>query len=381
MKIRLLDYSKDVNPPVDTELLRYLDLTTLVNELKLGMENDYTVFEEQIPLSGLFDILDREQPKYCAINISILYPLHNDVVKEISKKYPQIFFIFFYNETFYYNSHTPTKTNRNFVCISSGIKNYDGLETDTYFSYYILNTFIQHKYNRFLDYLYKSTKTLKRQKKYLFYNGSHKPYRLKIYDLMIKNNLLDEGFFSYMGFAIEDTKKLQLFLDFFNMTDGEFNDYLRGFKIPYLCDSYELTQNIFYPFVNPPQYAFQSYVNITSETTYFPDNDWVSTSEKSFKSFLSFNIPLFFGQRKLQTYLKDLGFDLFDDLFDTSEVSDGTEMFQQFESNLKVIKNMEHRDLHEFYVQSELRLLHNFQNVINLSKQSLEKIRKKCLEF
>lgn len=379
--ITILDHTKDVSPPCEGQLLRYLDVSTLVNLLELDMEIDYNEFESEITLKELFDILDGVKSKYCVVNLSIIVPLHNNTVKRIAKRYSDIFFIFFFNETYYYNTLGDTEI-KNFVCVSNGIENYKQNTDDRYFNYYILNTLIQGEYNSFLYYIFKSTLDLKRQKKYLFYNGAHKPYRLKVYELLLKHNLLDDGFYSYLAYAQTLVEKQHLFLDFFNMDKKQFDEYIKQFKIPYLCDSIDNTsQNIFFPFVNPPQYAFQSYINITTETTYIDDRDWVSTSEKSFKSFLSFNIPLIFGQRKLNTYLKDLGFDLFDDLFDTSEVSTREEMFNQFENNIKVIKNMSEVDLHNFYVEHMSRLENNFSTIITTAKNSLETIRNKCLEF
>jgi len=376
----VLDHRKDISPPADGQLLRYLDITTLIDSLELDVERDYIVFDEQIPPKQLLELLDKKQPKYCALNLSIIHPLHNDYIKYIAKKYKNTFFIFFYNETYYYNTIVNDDLN-NFVCISNGIQKYRQVDDDRYFNYYILNTLIQRQYNKFLHYIFKSTLDLKRQKKYLFYNGVHKPHRLKVYDLILKHKLLDDGFYSYLDVANIGTHRKQEFLDFFDVSEQQYDEYIKKFKIPYLCDSTEVTQNIFFPFVNPPQYAFQSYVNITTETTFFDDKDWVSTSEKSFKSFLSFNIPLTFGQRKLNRYLKDLGFDLFDDLFDTSDTHTHDEMYNQIDTNLKVIKDIKPIDLHNFYIENRHRIEKNFITVTTIAKQSIETIRNKCLEF
>jgi hypothetical protein len=103
-------------------------------------------------------------------------------------------------------------------------------------------------------------------------------------------------------------------------------------------------------------------------------NDLV-LSEKSFKPFFGFNIPLIVGQPTGLKYLKDLGFDLFEDLFDISPKNTKVEIFQQFDKNLKVIKNMSKLELHNFYVENIQRIEHNFNLLtFRLKEKDIENI-------
>jgi hypothetical protein len=222
--------------------------------------------------------------------------------------------------------------------------------------------------------LFNLTSTLRRFKKYNFFNGIHKPHRLKCYEIVKNNDLIDEGFFSYIdyeGFTTNEQHYSE-FIDFFGFKNKEeYLEYIKNFQIPYLCDSDVVTPNIFASFTLSPQYALQSYILITTETNFLEgyERDDIITSEKAFKAFNSFNIPLIFGQPRLVAYLKDMGFDMFDDLFDTEEKFSREDMFEQFEKNIKTIKNISLEDLRKYYNANINRIKSNFFVLSNIQKQ------------
>jgi hypothetical protein len=237
-------------------------------------------------------------------------------------------------------------------------------------NYYLANLYLQFRYNHFISDLFKMVCKMKRDKKYNFYNGIHKPHRLKCYEIIKNHDLINEGFFSYLDYSnfINDTNRYNEFVNFLNFkNNNEYLEYLKNFEIPYTCDSYEISPNTFVPFTLPPQIAFQSYISITTETGFIEDSD-VHLSEKSFKAFQSFNIPLIFGIPLVNQYLKELGFDMFDDLFDNEPKFTKDEMFEQFEKNIKVIKNMTLKELHDFYISNLDRIVHNFNNLNHVRK-------------
>jgi hypothetical protein len=134
-----------------------------------------------------------------------------------------------------------------------------------------------------------------------------------------------------------------------------------------LCDTTDVNPNVFVAFAIPPQYSLQSYVSITTET-YFFQNELSKNavfSEKSLKAFYGFNIPLILGQPASIRYLKDLGFDMFEDLFDLTPKFKKNEIFEQFEKNLKVINSMTKDELHKYYVNNLNRVHSNFQILTN----------------
>jgi hypothetical protein len=63
--------------------------------------------------------------------------------------------------------------------------------------------------------------------------------------------------------------------------------------------------------------------------------------------------------------LKDLGFDMFEDLFDLTPKFKKNEIFEQFEKNLKVINSMTKDELHKYYVNNLNRVHSNFQILTN----------------
>jgi hypothetical protein len=207
---------------------------------------------------------------------------------------------------------------------------------------------------------------LVREKKYNFFNGIHKPHRLKCYEIIKKNNMLSDGYFSYVDFACfkNDESQYQQFMDFLEIeSTTSYLDYLKQFQIPYLCDTTEVDPNVFVAFAIPPQYSLQSYVSITTETYFFENQNAknVNFSEKSLKAFYGFNIPLILGQPTSIRYLKDLGFDMFEDLFDLTPKYTRKEIFEQFDNNVKIIKNMSKNDLHDYYVKNTNRISNNFE--------------------
>jgi hypothetical protein len=301
-----------------------------------------------------------------------------DVVYKLSKKYSKLKFIVSSYET-YPMLDFQSNYSKNVFYLINGMnqpyrfhKNLDNIFNVV--NFYKINLYLQDRYNPFISKLFNVTSHLRRFKKYNFFNGIHKPHRLKCYEIVKNNNLIDEGFFSYIDYEgfITDKNHYSEFIDFFGFkNEDEYLEYLKNFQIPYLCDSDVVTPNIFASFTLSPQYALQSYILITTETNFLEgyERDDIITSEKAFKAFNSFNIPLIFGQPRLVAYLKDMGFDMFDDLFDTEEKFSREDMFKQFEKNIKIIKNTSLEDLRKYYNQNTHRIQHNFFVLTNIQKQ------------
>jgi hypothetical protein len=201
---------------------------------------------------------------------------------------------------------------------------------------------------------------------------------LKSYELVKNNNLLNEGYFSYADFAFlsKNNDEIAHFMDFLDIkTEEEYNQYLSNFEIPVLYDTLDSDPNIFVAFAIPPQTSFQSYISITTETFFENNSKDLVFSEKSFKPFYGFNIPLIIGQTTGLKYLKDLGFDLFEDLFEITPTYSKTEIFEQFDKNLEKIKKISKLELHTFYEKNLNRIYHNFEILTNrLKERDLENL-------
>ena len=387
--------SFDYNPDV---LLQYTSLTRIfekliceVNFIKTKLDKKGFVFYKHISKDNKFDLtsfcdyIDNNDISVLVCNIEIFencYLNPNFYFNEISKKYPYIKFIVLNDETFFRYTEAEYKHSNVFYIINgisnpySFVTNLNNIKNLT--SYYIVNNYLQEKYIYFIKNLFSMIDRMVKDKKYNFYNGVHKPHRLKSYELIKNNNLLDEGYFSYADFAFlskNDDEKLY-FMDFLDIkTEDEYTEYLSNFKIPLLYDTLDSDPNIFVAFAIPPQTSMQSYISITTETFFQDNNKDLIFSEKSFKPFYGFNIPLIVGQPTGLKYLKDLGFDLFEDLFEISPTYNKTETFEQLNKNLEKIKKISKLELHTFYESNLSRIYHNFEILTNrLKERDLENL-------
>lgn len=357
----------------------YVDLERLVYLLDLP-NVEYTELKNKLTKSEIFNFVKTKKPRVYFLNADLFSHYNPDDIFDISDSFPKTLFIFFDHET----SNFSSKVNfsHNCILIMNSFENYNNTPSSNVYNYYFLNSGLQGEYNNFMYELFRNTYPMKRFKKYNFFNGVHKPHRLGCYELIKKNDLIDEGYFSYMDYTRSlgtETERKEV-SEFFGFNDGDYSKYISQFQIPYLCDTNEPDPNVYKAFLVPPQISLSSYIYISTETR-FITRDAVSTSEKSYKGFLGFNIPLIFGQRKLYNYLKDMGFDMFDDFFDTTECDNDKEMFEQFDKNLKKIKEMSLQDIHLFYLDNFRRLENNFSGMIHSAENHLKTIRDICLKF
>jgi hypothetical protein len=386
----------DKNPDI---LLQYVNITRIFEKLisetkfiKNKLNYDRYIFYKEIPktekinLETFYRYIDSNDVSILICNIEIFencYTSPNYYFNEISKKYPHIKFIVCSDETFF--KYTEIEyTHSNVFYITNGIdkpysfvKNINQIKNLT--SYYIVNNYLQENYVYFIEKLFSMIDTMVKDKKYNFYNGVHKPHRLKCYEIIKKNDLLDDGYFSYADFALfsKSNDNIEYFMQFLDITDiKEFENYLSNFQIPLFYDTVESNPNVFVPFVIPPQTSFQSYITITTETNFQNEYDRdLVFSEKSFKPFYGFNIPLIIGQPTGLLYLKDLGFDLFEDFFDITPTYNKNDIFNQLDKNLQKLKKLNKLEIHNFYKSNLPRIYNNFYVLTHkLKKMDLENL-------
>jgi len=357
----------------------YVDLERLVYLLDLP-NVQYTEFKNKLTKSEIYNFVKTKKPRVYFLNIDLFSHYNPDNIFDISDSFPETLFVLFDHET--HNFTYRTKPSNNCILITNSVENYKTTKNSNIYNYYFFNAGLQGEYNGFMHELFNNSYFIRRFKKYNFFNGVHKPHRLACYELIKKNKLLDDGYFSYMDYtrSLGTYEEKEETMNFFNFTEDEYTTYISQFKIPYLCDTNEPDPNVYKAFLVPPQLSLTSYFYITTETR-FITRDAVSTSEKAYKGFLGFNIPLIFGQRRLNEYLRDMNFDMFDDFFDNTLCIDDKEMYEQFDKNLKKIKEMSLDDIHLFYLDNFRRLENNFTSMVHSAKSQLENIRKICLEF
>lgn len=362
-----------INLPIIFE--KFLSKNKVINEFILSnkvihkeIQKNETPFDEEGIINYINECLD------CKIFIFNIECIHTNIwpfiVEKLSELFPNIKFIVITYETTFSYSQNSYNTKNVFYIVNSINNPYFYVDKvhqlKNIANYYIMNLYLQDNYNFFSENLFLSTKKLKRIKKYNFFNGVHKPHRLKCYELIKKHDMLNDGFFSYNDYCNfkndgQQYEKFKNFFEFNSITD--YLNYLEEFEIPYLCDWVEPNPNQFQAFLLPPQYALQSYISINTETYFYIDSHSqnVNFSEKSLKPFYGFDIPLLLGHHSSVRYLKDLGFDMFEDLFDLTFYDSKEKIFEQFEKNLLVIKNMSMLELHNYYTDNLHRVSDNFR--------------------
>lgn len=224
-----------------------------------------------------------------------------------------------------------------------------------------------------------------RYKKFLSHNGVYKLQRTLIYKTLKENNLLKDSFFSYNAYNIFD--------DNINSSKEEDikyeNHIIENIEPIYSKNTHEeilkdlpIVLDYIPNLSNVDQYAFtlpytsNAYIELIGCTT-IDSSDVVYTSEKIFKPFMSFMIPVFVGPSNLCKTLQQLGFDLFDDMIDLSydEEIDTVKRLSMVMEEIKRLGKYSIQDLHNMYWTREQGLRNNHQLMQELARNQVETIR------
>lgn len=359
--------------------LQYIDTEYIVKKFFPNKKVDYkqAKIEEHFSFEIIENICNQKKYEIISFNVDVFnlnFFNWNEFLPIVKKYKDKIFFVVDFELSKPLNTND-LEHHQNLIVVSNSLifnttTNYvTCYEPKNFMHYYIVNA-LSVKIKKEYFFLWKKGYNCHKIKKYNFFNNIHKPHRLAAYHLIKNNNLLDEGFFSYLDSKnfISTKKNYQQFIDFFGFeNENEYQKFLMNFKIPYICDRNEMDGNRNeYIFMAPPQFSWQSYISIISESDFIPYDNKVSISEKTFKPFLGFNIPLIYGQKYLCQYLTKLGFDLFDDIFDNSETNNVDEMFSQLNKNLSIIKNTSLEDWHKIYVSNLDRIMRNYEILMDI---------------
>jgi hypothetical protein len=188
-----------------------------------------------------------------------------------------------------------------------------------------------------------------RQKKGNFIVGVDKVERLLSLKHIFDTGIDKDFYVGYSGFSR-------------GYDDMKISDSLKKFrdsKLPIILDttfekSCNGAVNVEYP---PFPFTINSYVSAICETSVSLDE--IHLSEKSWNPFISLNIPLVLGSRQINSYLRNLGFWMAEDLFDISEQSTYVDIVNQYKSNLDIINNMSYDDIYGYFLNNKTRMLRN----------------------
>lgn len=191
--------------------------------------------------------------------------------------------------------------------------------------------------------------------------NSHRVYTIyKLFKEKLDNNIISALFYHDISFQKDLQNVDSLYLE---KIDEEFYKQNISPRLPITLDNlvewqdggYDLKGDLHHNFD-----FFDSYVDLVTENVcHTPNNTFelVTLTEKSIKPFLYYQIPIFVTQVNHAKYLKDLGFDLFEDVFsiDYDLKSD----VDRIDEVISLIKEKENFDFEKFFELNKDRFLHN----------------------
>ena len=216
-------------------------------------------------------------------------------------------------------------------------------------------------------------------KKFFFmcHNRRMKPHRYAMLSMLKKHKMLDDTDWSiiegenYRSFHLKsDIVDIDPRKEIFTEMDRSFlNEEIKYFsqfevKKSFFEDFYE-RQDIDWITIHPESYL-NSYINIITESN-FETND-IHITEKAFKPFYFYQIPIIVGNYKyLQFFKERYDFDLFEDLINLDydlEPDHRKRFFMVFDEVKKLYKNKE--KLVKFYKENQDRFISNYQKAVNI---------------
>jgi len=169
---------------------------------------------------------------------------------------------------------------------------------------------------------------------------------------------------------------------------------LKGYKqffpnhdLPILIDGIVSYGEMFYDTVYKPEF-YSCVFNIIAESSSQSD-DFVYKSifltEKTFKSVIQHQFPIWYGVPGVVQQVRSMGFDVFDDLFDNhlyDLIQDESQRYQQvFDLIQKINRTYSSHTAAELRQTHQHRLAANFEHFKSLEKMVVPKIKQYILEF
>jgi hypothetical protein len=227
----------------------------------------------------------------------------------------------------------------------------------------------------------------KKGKFFLCHNKSPKPHRYAILVLLKNQNILedvnwslvsgfkfkDELFFCHL-FTKEDTQKYNEEIEFFTSIDVKKSEYELQEKW-FNPNSTEINVEGLPHWMRIPEkpVTFEnSYVNIVTESSFIDSESVVHITEKSFRPFYFYQLPIFVSSHNHVKYLKEIyGFDMFEDVINHSYddvVDDRNRLFEIMKEIKRLDENKE--KIKEFYKKNYDRFEKNKNIIFNILKNA-----------
>ena len=283
------------------------------------------------------------------------------------------------NQDLYYNTN-----NRNYKVVSPEIFDISKIHSFNYYSWNYVNS-DDFKISK---YLFDSFNLNLKNKKFIAPIGYIRWDRLLTYDMLNVNNHIKDGWVSIstkFNYGDNDYSYLKHQLESYTDVDinGESLNNLLS-KIPFSFDrQLDSPSDIEYSIQNSRLeliHRHNSYIGIVNDTAAENKNTFY-TSEKLWKPFCTFQFPFIIGNQYCNEFLKDIGFDLFDDIFEIDDINlnlNTHDLIKYQLEKLNVFLSKPNEEIHHIYSKFKHRLVHNY-NIMKVYSEHQEINLKKYL--
>jgi hypothetical protein len=248
-----------------------------------------------------------------------------------------------------------------------------------YFSFYAYLTFTHDSFSVFNGHQLQMMENLPlicdRTKLYVSRNGRFNEFRAYTLYQLTKHNLIDSGIISAFFYGSNKTihKDFNDVTYFNKFMDIEYWDNVVASKFPITIDNFFLgwdeneNANISGELHHADVFS-NAYVDLVTENINYSDKsfEYNTLNEKSLKPFLFYQLPIFITYSNNLKCLRDMGFDLFDDILDNNYdlIEDPKERIDLAVSNLLKLKEV---NLSEYVELNKHRFINNRNLVFKLA--------------
>lgn len=209
------------------------------------------------------------------------------------------------------------------------------------------------------DYV-REIKNIKKEKKFLSFNRFlHRPHRTGLAHVALSNDLLEQGYFSFLYCPNENYSDLLSMLNLPTINAARIKEI-----VPYQLDTHHLPAEElprFFTVTNflRPLYE-NSYIHITTETQ-FEEADTPFFSEKTWRPILNLQPFIMMGNPGSLKKLKELGFKTFDPFINESydNIIDNAERFSLIEKEILKLSRLNIDEIHDWYMSIKDDLYYN----------------------
>lgn len=230
----------------------------------------------------------------------------------------------------------------------------------------------------------------KRNKLFCSRNGRFNSHRIYTIYKLYESNLIDKGIVSALFYDDENFSRTNLEdvnTIFTDKIDSEFYENEVKPNLPIAIDDLAKFDDEYGLEVRGDLHYnndfSDAYFDLVTENTYLGDDNVHSINtitEKTIKPFLYYQIPIFVAQKHLVSNLKQLGFDLFEDLIDINY--DSMEDSDRIDEAIKILNSLQDLNHCRVFSKYRKRLQYNKNLCIKLAfENGLSDIFKFILEY